>query len=153
MFSRDGSKRRPRRYFAWGCFRDFGEAWLVASVRLRPRGFGATAFARFAWNLWHGLAEPKRAKAGGPGRTRTCNQTVMSDGTSISIVDFAVVSFAFDRVCCASFRSFLVRNWCGSSGGRLPEVLRLRIPLLDQKRSFAESQLLTCCDIRGTSPR
>ena len=51
------------------------------------------AFARFAWNLRHGLAEPKpamRAKAGGPGRTRTCNQTVMSGGTSIRFVDFPV---------------------------------------------------------------
>src|SRR5437588_12844215 len=51
------------------------------------------------------------------GRTRTCNQTVMSDGISISFVDFVVVSFTFDRVYCASFRSFLVRNWCGSFGG------------------------------------
>ena len=45
------------------------------AVGLRPRGFGAAAFA----TRW--LAEPKLAKpakAGGPGRTRTCNQTVMS---------------------------------------------------------------------------
>jgi hypothetical protein len=44
-------------------------------------GFGAAAFARFACHLWLRLAEPKlakRAKAGEPGRTRTCNQTVMS---------------------------------------------------------------------------
>ena len=26
-----------------------------------PSGFGATAFACFAWSLWHGLAEPKLA--------------------------------------------------------------------------------------------
>jgi hypothetical protein len=32
------------------------EPWLAAPVRLRPAGFGETAFARFAWYLWHGLA-------------------------------------------------------------------------------------------------
>jgi hypothetical protein len=32
------------------------EPALAAPVRLRPAGFGATAFARFAWSLWHGLA-------------------------------------------------------------------------------------------------
>jgi hypothetical protein len=72
------------------------EPALAAPVRLRPAGFGATAFVRFAWNLWHGLAQPKlakRAKAGGPGRTRTCNQTVMSAGISIGFVDFATLSF------------------------------------------------------------
>jgi hypothetical protein len=50
---------------------------------------------------------------GGPGRTRTCNQTVMSDGRSSSFVDLTVGSSAFDRVCCVSVTSFLVRNWCG----------------------------------------
>ena len=35
----------------------------------------------------------------GPARTRTCNQTVMSGGKSVSFVDFAVSSIAFDRVC------------------------------------------------------
>jgi hypothetical protein len=60
----------------------FGTAQVIDfAARLRPLGFGAAAFARFACHLWHRLAEPKlakRAKAGGPGRTRTCNQTVMS---------------------------------------------------------------------------
>src|SRR5262249_206667 len=37
----------------------------------------------------------------------------MSDGISISFVDFAAVSFEFDRVRCALFWPFLVRNWCG----------------------------------------
>jgi hypothetical protein len=50
---------------------------------------------------------------GGPGRTRTCNQTVMSDRKLIGFVDFAEFSFRFDRVCCGLVRSFLVRNWCG----------------------------------------
>ena len=70
---------------------------LAAPVRLRPLGFGATALARFALSSWHGLAEPKlakRAKAGGPGRTRTCNQTVMSGGITIGFVDFAVFCLA-----------------------------------------------------------
>ena len=48
---------------------------------------------------------------GGPGRTRTCNQTVMSDGILIGFVDFAAFSFSFDRVRCILTGSFLVRNW------------------------------------------
>jgi hypothetical protein len=52
-------------------------------------------------------------RCGGPGRTRTCNQTVMSGGISIGFVDFAAFSFVFDRVCRDLFALFLVRNWCG----------------------------------------
>src|SRR6266849_4518 len=52
----------------------------------------------------------RRVLAGGPGRTRTCNQTVMSGRISTRFVDFAVFSFAFDCVCCVLARSFLVRN-------------------------------------------
>jgi hypothetical protein len=62
----------------------------------------------------------KRAEAaktldftGGPGRTRTCNQTVMSDGITIGFVDVAVFLPQSDRARCASVGSFLVRNWCG----------------------------------------
>jgi hypothetical protein len=69
-----------------------------------------------AFALWASAWQPSlasRAKAGGPGRTRTCNQTVMSGGISISFVDFAGFSFDFGRVHCLSLRSFLVRNWCG----------------------------------------
>src|SRR6478609_11750495 len=50
---------------------------------------------------------------GGPGRTRTCNQTVMSGRISIGFIDFAVFSFDFDRVCFAFVQVFLVRNWRG----------------------------------------
>jgi hypothetical protein len=40
-------------YFAWGCFRYFwhGELRLACTTRLRPMGFGAVAFARFAVRL------------------------------------------------------------------------------------------------------
>jgi hypothetical protein len=37
----------------------------------------------------------------------------MSGSKSVSFIDFAVFSVAFDRVCCALLMSFLVRNWCG----------------------------------------
>ena len=50
---------------------------------------------------------------GGPGRTRTCNQTVMSGGISIGFVDFAALLFDFDCVRCISIGLFLERNWCG----------------------------------------
>jgi hypothetical protein len=60
---------------------------------------------------------------GGPGRTRTCNQTVMSGRISVSFVDFAAVSPAFDRVRCVLMRSFLVRNGCDR-----PKVGLLRSP-------------------------
>src|ERR1700730_6444202 len=47
-----------------------------------------------------------------PGRTRTCNHTVMSGRTKDAIVDSAAFSLAFDRVHCALVRSFLVQNRC-----------------------------------------
>jgi hypothetical protein len=50
---------------------------------------------------------------GGPGRTRTCNQTVMSGRIEVSFVDWAAFSFDFDRVCCVSLQWFLLRNCCG----------------------------------------
>jgi hypothetical protein len=37
----------------------------------------------------------------------------MSDRITASFVDFAALSFDFDRVRRVSFTSFLVRNWCG----------------------------------------
>ncbi|SFJ35603.1 hypothetical protein SAMN05216525_12324 [Bradyrhizobium sp. Gha] len=88
----------------------------IGPARLRPLGSGAAAFARFASDVQHRLAWPKlakRAKAGGPGRTRTCNQTVMSGRLSTSLVDFAAFSLEFDCVRRGLFTSFLVRNWCG----------------------------------------
>jgi hypothetical protein len=50
---------------------------------------------------------------GGPGKTRTCNQTVMSGRMSIEFVDFNAVSFDFDGIRCVLIGSFLVRNWRG----------------------------------------
>jgi hypothetical protein len=47
---------------------------------------------------------------GGPGRTRTCNQTVMSCRRSISFVDSAAALFDFDHVRCVSISLFLVRT-------------------------------------------
>jgi hypothetical protein len=113
------------------------------TTRLRPMGFGAAAFTRFA-SEDHRLAcravargrarlrpsglrrgslhSLRERRLGGPGRTRTCNQTVMSGRISARFVDFAVFSFAFDCVCCVLARSFLVRNWCGGAPafGRQP---------------------------------
>ena len=53
---------------------------------------------------------------GGPGRTRTCNQTVMSGRISISLVEFAGFLVDFDRVSFRFVLVFLVRNWCGDFG-------------------------------------
>jgi hypothetical protein len=66
-------------------------------------GFGAAAL----------LAS--RAKAGGPGRARTCNQTFMSGRITVGFVDFASISLSLMRVRCRLMTSFLVRNWGGSS--------------------------------------
>ena len=55
-------------------------------VRLR-RGFGVTAFARFACRCSTGLSSRSAPRHGGPGRTRTCNQTVMSGGKMDAPVD------------------------------------------------------------------
>ncbi len=85
----------------------FATRWLAkpklaaADARLRPSGYGAAALSRFA------------SEGGGPGRTRTCNQTVMSGRISIRFVDDAAFLPRFDRVRCGSMSSFLVRNWCG----------------------------------------
>jgi len=43
-----------------------------------------------------------------PGRTRTDNQTVMSDGIMVGFVDFAEFSLEIDRVRCVLVRSFLL---------------------------------------------
>src|ERR1700760_892525 len=61
-----------------------------------------------------GATQGARTLAGGPGRTRTCNQTVMSGRISIGFVDFTAFLFDFDTVRCTSMASFLVRNWCGT---------------------------------------
>jgi hypothetical protein len=53
----------------------------------------------------------------GPAGLEPANQTVMSDGISISFVEFTVVLLDFDRVRCVSIKSFLVRNWCSAAGG------------------------------------
>ncbi|WP_407117144.1 hypothetical protein [Bradyrhizobium sp. LMG 9283] len=49
---------------------------------------------------------------------RQDNRTVMGGGIPVGIVDFAVLLFGFDCACCASFRLFLVRNWCDPSFDR-----------------------------------
>jgi len=67
-----------------------------------------------------------QAKRGGPGRTRTCNQTVMSGRISTTFVDFLAVLFDFDGVRCTSIVSFLVRNWCGHSTSRRGRTSRCR---------------------------
>jgi hypothetical protein len=51
---------------------------------------------------------------GGPGRTRTCNQTVMSGKIVIGPDDFAAFSSQIERIRCVLVRSFLVRNWRGT---------------------------------------
>ena len=61
------------------------------------------------------LALASRVRASGPGRTRTCNQTVKSGRITVAIVYFPAFSSVIDRVRCVLFRSFLVRNWCGPS--------------------------------------
>jgi hypothetical protein len=64
-----------------GCFRSAH----FQSIRLRPPGYGATAFAQYRWP-----AEPKlatRAKAGGEGRIRTSEAARATD----------LQSAAFDR--------------------------------------------------------
>jgi len=50
---------------------------------------------------------------GGPGRTRTCNQTVMSDKENRTGVDFHAFSCRFDHVHRRLSSSFLGRNWGG----------------------------------------
>ena len=100
-FHRDEQPGRPPiAYFAWGCFQYFGWACL-------PRW----PCGQEAW-----LAKPKLAKAGGPGRTRTCNQTVMSAGKGLRFLRKPLFSKHLDHVRITLFDSFLWR----SCGGRSP---------------------------------
>jgi len=117
-------------YFAWGCFRYFGwEQAGLPSRSSRTRGPPSSVASspsslslRSSYAGHHAspfvfrVAAPRvaqGAKRGGPGRTRTCNQTVMSGRRSISFVDSAAALFDFDHVRCVSISLFLVRNWCG----------------------------------------
>ncbi len=60
------------------------------------------------------LAAPMQPSSkGAASNIRTCNQCVMSGKLSIGFIDFATLSFEFDRVPRGLFTSFLVRNWCG----------------------------------------
>jgi hypothetical protein len=73
--------------------------------RLLPHKQALFSHLRQRWTDLFGarfeVAEARsRAKAGRPGRDRTCDQTVTSGGISIRSVDFAVFSFEFDRVRC-----------------------------------------------------
>ena len=52
---------------------------------------------------------------GGPGRTRTCSQTVLSGGIIVAAVKFPALFVEFDNVRCASCGLLLVRNRCESS--------------------------------------
>jgi hypothetical protein len=102
------------------------------------------------------LAAPRvarRAKRGGPGRTRTCNQTVMSGRISISFVDFATFSFDFARVCCDWLTSFLVRNWCGPSTSAERQGGKILIPTyvrdLTRSRGHLIKPTLSACNPSG----
>jgi hypothetical protein len=74
---------------------------------------------------------------GGPGRTRACNQIVMSGRISVSFVDFTEFSYPFGCIRCVSIASFLVRNWCGVQEARI-------------KRQTAALDLLT---LKSSGPR
>ena len=93
-------------YFAWGCFRYFG-LWRGFGISPSSLSLRSSYAGHHASPLRPRVAAPRvarRAKRGGPGRTRTCNQTAMSGRKSTGFVDFAVFLFAFDRVRCVSTR-------------------------------------------------
>ena len=62
------------------------------------------------------------------GRTRSCNQPVLSGRITKTIIDLAGFSFLFDRVRCGLVRSFLVRNWCGGMGDPNRRSVHLSTP-------------------------
>ena len=83
-------------------------AWVVFDILVGSRPLDVAA-----------PREAQRAKRGGPGRTRTCNQTVMSGRLSIAFVDFTGFPVGFVCVRRVSVRPFLVRNWSGAEEGGL----------------------------------
>ncbi|SPP92636.1 protein of unknown function [Bradyrhizobium vignae] len=94
---------------------------------------------------------------GGPGRTRTCNQTVMSGRIKPAFVDFAGFLFDVDGVRCALIILFLVRNWCGNqetvnpdrisiSGQFTPKATRV-VEWRDQYSNAAESRSMAAASV------
>jgi len=79
----------------------------------------------------------------------------MSGRITISFVDFAAFSFDFDRVCCVSFRLFLVRNWCGTAlgrQGRLPdkvEGMAILVPTFRRPASRPVLQVERVFDLKN----
>ena len=108
----------------------YGVSGAVARRWASPSSLSLrSSYAGHASPFGPGVAAPRvarRAKRGGPGRTRTCNQTVMSDRISTGFVEFTAFSLECDLAHCVFMRSFpgakLVR-----SASRLSSV-RLRRP-------------------------
>ena len=73
---------------------------------------------------------------GGPGRTRTCNQTVMSDRENHVGVDFHTFSYRFDRVHRRLSSSFLGRNWGGYLIQRPTRNVSKEVPSEKQIRDY-----------------
>ena len=70
---------------------------------------------------------------GGPGRTRTCNQTVMSGGATQVARNYQGNSSNRSNPRRAKARLFLVRNWCGSA------VCNFQIPIVAEAPRCAPS--------------
>jgi hypothetical protein len=110
------------------CMGLFSMFWLGASaaLALRPGSVACRAVARVRRPpspKWASARQPSlasRAKAGGPGRTRTCNQTVMS---GLDQQNALVFSGFFTSIICDLLRSFtFMRDPTGTPTG--PEEQR-----------------------------
>lgn len=115
MFSQgDASLPATAGYFAWVFFRYFG--WGMA-CRAAARGFSSPPLPKAPARQ---LPLASRAKAGGLGRTRTCNETVMS---GLDQQNALVFSGCFTSTICDLLRSFtFMRDPIGTPTG--PEEQR-----------------------------
>ena len=67
-----------------------------------------------------------------------------------------LVKFVFDRVCCLSMRSFLVRNWCGGTNDRdgdvhVPRCISRPAMYIELDRG-CEDALISTCERRRVTP-
>jgi hypothetical protein len=111
---------------------------MCSGVRLRiVEALYCFASAAAAKWLFRQVVDP----IGGPGRTRTCNQTVMSGRIMIDFVECAAFSSRFERVRCDLIRPFLVRSWCGAPGRLVAKVSVLVTSASGLKRTIAGSSM------------
>ena len=120
---------------AWKKARSVSPWFYCSGLPSRSSRAGQPAFARWASAWQPSLAS--RAKAGGPGRTRTCNQTVMSAAAFREMRENSTIFVPFHARSCVFVQGVSVGVLVGSLAP--PERLQLdeHVGFLVKTRSAA----------------